>query len=387
MYKKITIGVFVLSLALFFALTVLVPADANASVKENRPLAEMPALSVESWFSGSFGEDFEEYLSDNVGFRSVFTTIGARLEKLRGFVPEAKGQLVTLPSGGQLALDGGRIMEVFKANHAAGDSYAATLNRIADTLPDSTNMYLALIPTGIEFTDSDYRSLSDSEKDTIGGIYNALNGITPVHVYDRLAENKDSYVYFRTDHHWTQRGAYFGYEALMTAMGETPIPLADMTKDKLSGFLGYLYNQANVPAYEQFADDIEYFMPGKNYTVHARAYENGSFVDYEKKIYSFPSPGALPTYSLFMGGDHPFARIDTDVKNGKCALIIKDSYANALIPFLTSHYETILVIDPRNFYGTVSELFGEHEIDDVIVINYVFTTTFPDFIAAIDKVS
>ena len=277
MYKKITIGLFVLSLVLFFALTVLMPADANASVKENRPLAEMPKLSLESWFSGSFGEDFEEYLSDNVGFRSVFTTIGAQLEKLRGFVPEAKGQLVTLPGGGQLALDGGRIMEVFKENPAARENYAATLNRIAGILPDGTNMYLALIPTSIEFTDSPYGSLSDSEKNTIDWIYNALAGITPVHVYDRLAENKDSYVYFRTDHHWTQRGAYLGYEALMTAMGETPIPLADMTKDKLSGFLGYLYNQANVPAYEQFADDIEYFMPGKNYTVHARAYENAYF--------------------------------------------------------------------------------------------------------------
>ena len=387
MYKKITIGLFVLSLVLFFALTVLMPADANASVKENRPLAEMPKLSLESWFSGSFGEDFEEYLSDNVGFRSVFTTIGAQLEKLRGFVPEAKGQLVTLPGGGQLALDGGRIMEVFKENPAARENYATTLNRIAGILPDGTNMYLALIPTSIEFTDSPYGSLSDSEKNTIDWIYNALAGITPVHVYDRLAENKDSYVYFRTDHHWTQRGAYLGYEALMNEMGEDPIPLWEMNADKQSGFLGYLYNQANVPAYERFADDIEYFMPGKNYTVHARAYENGAFVDYQKKIYSLPSPGALPTYSLFMGGDHPFARIDTDVKNGKCALIIKDSYSNALIPYLTSHYETILVIDPRNFYGTITELCGEYEIDDVIVINYVFTTTFPDFITAIDRIT
>ena len=78
-------------------------------------------------------------------------------------------------------------MEVFKANHAAGDSYAATLNRIAGTLPDGTNMYLALIPTGIEFTDSDYRSLSDSEKDTIGGIYNALNGSVGGTISDSLA--------------------------------------------------------------------------------------------------------------------------------------------------------------------------------------------------------
>ena len=387
MYKKITIGAFILSLLLFFTLTVIMPPDANASVQENRPLAELPALTVESWFSGSFGEDFETYLSDNVGFRSIFTAIGSRLDKLRGFVPEAKGQLVTLPSGGQLALDEGRIMEIFKENPDARASYTATLNKIAGILPEGADMYLALIPTSIEFTDSPYRSLSDSEKATIDAIYQGLAGITPVNVYDRLAENADSYVYFRTDHHWTQRGAYYGYDALMGAMGKMPIPLAEMEADKQSGFLGYLYNQANVPAYERFADDIEYFMPGENYTVHARAYENGEFIDYQKKIYSLPSPGALPTYSLFMGGDHPFARIDTDVQNGQCALIIKDSYANAMIPYLSSHYETILVIDPRNFYSTVTELCKEYSIDDVIVINYVFTSTFPDFVTAIDRIT
>ena len=64
MYKKITIGAFILSLLLFFTLTVIMPPDANASVQENRPLAELPALTVESWFSGSFGEDFETYISD-----------------------------------------------------------------------------------------------------------------------------------------------------------------------------------------------------------------------------------------------------------------------------------------------------------------------------------
>ena len=387
MYKRITIGAFILSLLLFFTLTVIMPPDANASVQENRPLAELPALTVESWFSGSFGENFETYLSDNVGLRSIFPDIGSRLDKLRGFVSEAKGQLVTLPSGGQLALDDGRIMEIFKENPDARASYTATLNKIACILPEGADMYLALIPTSIEFTDSPYRSLSDSEKDTIDAIYQGLDGITPVNVYDSLTENADSYVYFRTDHHWTQRGAYLGYEALMNAMGEEAIPLEDMTKDKQSGFLGYLYNQANVPAYERFADDIEYFMPGENYTVHAQAREDGTIVLYKTKIYTLPSPGALPTYSLFMGGDHPFARIDTDVQNGKCALIIKDSYANAMIPFLTSHYETILVIDPRNFYSTVTELCKEYDIDDVIVINYVFTSTFPDFVTAIDRIT
>ena len=161
-------------------------------------------------------------------------------------IDEAKGQLVTLPSGGQLALDEGRIMEIFKENPDARASYTATLNKIAGILPEGADMYLALIPTSIEFTDSPYRSLSDSEKATIDAIYQGLAGITPVNVYDRLAENADSYMYFRTDHHWTQRGAYYGYEALMGAMGKMPIPLAEMEADKQSGFLGYLYNQAKI---------------------------------------------------------------------------------------------------------------------------------------------
>ncbi len=386
MYKKILIGVFAASLLLFFALTVLCPRDEAASVKENRPLAEMPALSLTAWFSGKFGADFEEYLSDNVGFRSFFTDLGARIEKMRGFVREAKGQLVDLPGGGQLALHDGKIMEVFRKNPDARAAYVSALNGLSRSLPEGVEMYLALVPTQIEFTDSPYRTLSDSEKDTIDAVYESLSGITPVNVYDRIAQSTDQYLYFRTDHHWTQRGAYLGYAALMDAMGEKEVPLSEMTAGRRQGFLGYLYNQANVPEYAEFADDIEYFIPGGNYTVHARAMENGAFVDYKSKIYNVPAEGTVPAYALFMGGDHAFARVDTDVKNGKVALVIKDSYANALIPFLTAHYETVLVIDPRSYYGTVADLTAEYEIDDVIVVNYVFTSTFTDFIENLRRI-
>jgi len=386
MYKKVLIGLFAAFLCLFFALTVLCPRDENASVKENRPLAEMPVLSWDSWFSGKFGADFEEYLSDNVGFRSFFTDLGARLEKLRGFVRPAKGQLVTLPSGGQLALHDGKIMEVFRTNPEAEAAYAAALNDLSAALPAGTEMYLALAPTQIEFVDSPYKTLSDSEKDAINGVYAALSGITSVNVYDRIAESEEPYLYFRTDHHWTQRGAYQAYAALMETMGETPVPLTEMTGGRRQGFLGYLYNQANVPEYAEFADEIEYFYPDDNYTVHARALENGAFVDYSAQICTVPPEGTVPAYALFMGGDHAFAWVDTDVDNGKCALVIKDSYANALLPFLTAHYETVLVIDPRSFYGTLSDLTSEYEIHDVIVVNYVFTATFTDFIENLKRI-
>ncbi len=383
MFKKITVGAFALCLAVFFVLVFLMPTDERAEMKENRPMAEMPALTWDSLFSGEFATDFEEFLSDNVGFRATFTDIGSYIAKLRGINLAAKDQLITLSTGARLALEGGRIMEVFTEAPTQREAYVSAINGIADIIPEGTSAYLMLVPTQIEFDTSSYASLADSQKDTIDAVYGALDGIVGVNVYDSLAESADEYIYFRTDHHWTQRGAYYGYAALMEAMGEEAVPLSEMKHGSLDGFLGYLYNQANVSEYAQFADTIEYFMPGENYAVEAKIIEFGELVEYGARIYYTPEVGGAISYGVFMGSDHPFAKVTTNVANGKTALVIKDSYANALLPFLTSHYETVVIVDPRSYYGTLSDVFAEYEVDDVIIINYAFSTTFPAFIDCI----
>ena len=387
MYKKITIGAFALCLALFFVLAFLMPTDEQASVNENRPLAELPTLTWDSLLSGQFAADFEVYLSDNVGFRSVFTSLGSRIEKLRGIATRAKDQVINLSNGSTLALVDGKIMEVFHESPAVRDSYVAAINGVRGVLPEDTSMYLLLIPTQIEFDTSSYASLADSQKDTIDAVYGALEGVTGVNVYDRLSEHADEYIYFRTDHHWTQRGAYYGYAALMEATGEEALPLSEMKHESVSGFLGYLYNQANVPEYSEFADDIEYFTFGKNYDVWASIMENGEPVEYGAKVYYTSEYGGVANYGIFMGGDHSFSRVTTDVNNGKTALVIKDSYANALLPFLTAHYETVLVIDPRDYYGTVADVVSEYDVDDVIVVNYALSTTFSSIVDAIVSIT
>ena len=386
MYKKITIGAFLVSLLAFFTLVFIFPSDERASLKENRPLAEMPEFSLESLFEGQFTSQYETFLSDNVGLRSYFTALGSGIENTFGFTIEAQGQIVNLPSGSTLALHGGKIMEVFRQNDTVRNMYISTLNEYAKIKPENTNMYVMLVPTQIEFDQSKYAELSDSQQYTITEIYNSLSGITPVNVYDSLKEHRDEYVYFRTDHHWTQRGAYLGYEAIAKAVGFEAVPLSDMGYNKRSNFLGYLYNQANVPGYSQYADDIEYFLPGENYDVAASLIENGEFVEYTAKIISPPAEGAPVTYGIFMGGDHAFAKINTNIKNGRTALVIKDSYANALVPFLTNHYENLIVIDPRNYYGTVTQLFSEYQIDDVFVINYAFSSTLEGYTSMLDGI-
>ena len=386
MYKKITVTAFALCLALFFVLVFLMPTDDNASVKENRPLAEMPALTWDSLFSGKFATDFETYLSDNVGFRSIFTDIGSRIEKLRGINSKAKNQVLDLSNGSRLAIVDGKILEVFRESPAVRDAYISAVNGIGRACEDAST-YLLMVPTQIEFDTSEYAELSDGQKATIDAVYGALDGVTGVNIYDLLKEHTDEYIYFRTDHHWTQRGAYYGYTALMNAMGEEPMPLSDMEWQSLNGFLGYLFAQANLPELEQYADKIEYFMPGENYDVEAKIVEFGEIVEYGAKVYFTPEVGGSVSYGVFMGGDHPFSRVTTNVKNGKTALVIKDSYANALLPFLTSHYETIVVIDPRNYFGTLADIHAEYDVDDVIIINYAFSSTFTSFVESLTKIT
>ncbi len=383
MREKITSSIFIAILVAFFVLVMVCPKDEQASVQENRPLAEMPEVSVQNILFGGFGPDYETYLTDNVGFRSKFVNLGTKIENIRGIQQTEKGRIVTLANGGQLALYDGKIMEVYKRNADLAQRYTNVLNAYADKF--DANMYLMLAPTQIEFDDSKYHSLADSEKDTINSIYASLNDYKTADVYSKLDAHKGEYIYFRTDHHWTQKGAYYGYESIMEAKGATPVSINDMRVEKVSGFLGYLYNQANAPEYSEYADDIEYYDFGKNYSFTARSRDTeGNMIEYEAKVYR-ESGNTNPSYSMFMSGDHAFAEIDTDVKNGETALIIKDSYANTVIPFLTNHYEKILVVDPRSFDSTVTELVEEYEIDDIIFINYVLSTTFSDFIGFIEK--
>lgn len=384
--EKITVFLFCFMLAAFFFIGVLAPKDLSAVEKENRELKAMPDLSVQAVVSGNFSKEFEDYLADNVGYRSFFMDASAKLEGLKG-VKTASGKIVSanksLGTGNQgenkLLVLPDRVMEIYKKDDAAREKYVQMLNHYADVLPESVRMFSMLVPTQIEFYEK--QSVSDSEKDTIDYIYQNLdNRICTIDAYTALQAHKDEYVYFRTDHHWTQLGAFYGYSAFLEKAFSKAPRLSDYEKESREGFLGYLYNQANDMSLQKHADTIEWLLRGENITVQARALEEGAFVDYTAKMYSIPPDTELPKYSIFMGGDHQFAQLHTENTNGKTLLVIKDSYANALLPLLTADYENILVIDPRSYFGTVSELAQTYKIDDCLFINYVFTTTFPDFI-------
>ncbi len=385
MRKKITSFTFCLLLLIFFVLVIILPKDEKASEKENRPLATMPEFTIDNLLYGSFTKDYESFLTDNVGYRSYFMDFGGKLESLKGMDFQADEKVLTLPSGGQLVLSSDRIMEVYRENLSVKTSYIDALSEIFSKV--DANKYIMLVPTQLEFSDSAYRNYSDSQKYAIELIYASLPDVLGINVYDSLKENTDDYIYFRTDHHWTQDGAYLGYREIMKAIGEEPLELDSFKKNTLKGFLGFLYNQANIPEYKEFKDDINYYTFAENPLIYAKIREeDGRITNYQSRVYLLPKKDASPNYGIFMGSDHPIATVKTKIKNGKTLLVIKDSYANALLPFLTNHFENLVIVDPRSYFGTIDDLTSEYNITDMIVINYCLSTTLQGYADALHKI-
>ena len=391
MNQKVNYGVvfsFVLLLVAFFYIGVLAPKDEKALERENREITPMPKLTWDAVVSGEYSQNFENYLADNVGYRSRFMETSSFLSKWKG-LQSKKGSIKTVSkdlgtgnTGEQYALwlNNGRIMEVYDENVKTRDAYVAMLNGYAATLPEDVRIISLIAPTQIEFNNTE--KLSDSQKATIDYVYkNADNRIVTVDAYGSLKKHKNEYIFFRTDHHWTQKGAFYAYQAYCnTVLGEKT-SLSDYTVRSAEGFLGTLYDKYNDVSLKKYADTVEWLDFGKNYTIEATAFENGAFVNYQGVLYNVPQSTEMPAYAkLFMCGDHQFAKITSDNKNGKTLLVIKDSYANALIPLLTQNYETVIAIDPRNYYGKVTDLVKEYQVDDCLIINYTFTTTFADIV-------
>lgn len=394
MRTKITVALFVALLICFFIIGVVMPRDEQSAINENRALKEMPTVTADKVLSGEFSREFEEYLADNVGMRSKFVAFSSEVDSLKG-IKTNMGKIVStnkdLGAGGTAAESGhllvldDRIMEIYKAKPGTAQRYAFVVNKYADTFSDKARVFSMLIPTQIEFAEPIYANASDSQKASIDSIYGGMNdSVIKVNAYDVLKAHSDEYIYFRTDHHWTQRGAYYGYKSFTEAAGYTPVSLDSLKSNSADGFLGFLYNQANDTSLANKPDTIEWFEGDENYYVKASTMEDGAIVEYNSRIYV--APEGAPKYSVFMGGDHSFAKIDTNAPGGKTILVIKDSYANAMLPLLTNTYTTVIAVDPRSYYGTVAEIVDEYAVDDILIMNYVFTTTFDDFVDKIDLI-
>ena len=405
--SKTNIIVFISALFIISFINMISPKTQTISNAENRNLAAKPEFTFESFYSGKYIRSYENYFADHFLLRDLLVVTSKRLASMNGIPREQEVALVdfdgqnvgggdsesegenkedtTQPNtNGNLLILNDTVMELYKFNETTSKLYADMLNTLSTKVGNEVKVYSLIAPIQIEFLgEKKYQNLSDSQIDSINYINSNLSErVTPVDAYTPLKEHIDEYVYFRTDHHWTGLGAYYGYTGFAKATEITPLPIDEFKIGEAPGYLGQLSTVNPSEKVTSNPDNVIYYYPPVESKLQVYFYdtESGEKKSYEGAVINETYVDNDQKYGIFIGGDFPLGIIKTNANTDKKIMVIKDSYANAFIPFLVPHYSEIYVVDPRHYKENIPLLVEENNIDEVLVLNYILTTSFESYI-------
>jgi len=265
--------------------------------------------------------------------------------------------------------------EMYTYVDSTAQKYAQCVNKVADDLAGTADVYDIVVPlsSGVTLPDELYGQdiFSDQEKaeDSILGYMNG--NVKTVPLYDTLMQHRDEYIYYRTDHHWTGLGAYYAYTQFCRKMGHNPNDETAYEKKDFDGFLGTFYNDTgSSQALGATPDTVTAYYPisGAKMDIFD---ENGSLVfdDVEVICDESTAPAAYK-YGAYIYGDNAYSVITNEtITDGSSCVLVKESFGNAFAPFLADHYQTVYVIDYRDWTGSLTDFVKTNGVDDVVFCN------------------
>lgn len=342
----ITIAVFIVFIFGIAAATVI-SKDRKFSEMENRNLAQQPEFSFKNLKEGKFTEELESYISDQLFLKDTFVSLKTDCDRA-AFKSYQNGIYFS---------DNGYILQQYTENRAQIDENIGCINDFADKLSVPVDFILAPNSISVNSDLLPFGALNDDQRKSIEHIEKILSN--NVHLY-----STDSAQYYKTDHHWTSEAAKTAFEEYFKGSGQQLVPIS-YEVEKIKDFYGTLYSKA--PSGFIKPDELHlYTNPNGKYSVEyvkenktSDSLYDRSFIDKKDK------------YSTFFGGNFSQIRIKTNASSGQKVLVLKDSYANAMMPFLADQYSEITMIDLRYFHfeaNTVSELCELYGVDRVILI-------------------
>lgn len=276
-----------------------------------------------------------------------------------------------------IAIVGTRAMAPYGANPKNFVTYAEALNKYKEALPD-VKVYSMVVPVACEYyAPPEVAEKCASQLAHINKVNENLRDIRAVDVYSALAAHVNEDIYLKTDHHWAPLGGYYAAQSFAKAANVPFLPLSDYEQRKNTGFCGSMYGYSgHHEILKNNPEDFVYYVPQTvsftttyyNYKIDgwdvigAYAPAKGSF------FLNFGDNGS-ENYCTFMGGDAKIVYVETGTKNGRRLLIIKDSYGNAMVPFLFGSFEEIYVTDLRFFSHNMIDYIKEKNITDLVFVN------------------
>ena len=343
--------------------------DKKFSAEENRLLQTMPKLSISSIFSGRFETKAESYAADQFMLRNMFIKMKSSFDTSLG----------STESNNVFMCKDNYLMEnISKADAKKMENNYNSLAKLKQLYPN-INMDFMLVPNAanIMFDKLPLFAVTEDQNKQMDDFFKKIQsiGINPVDVRATFKKNKEKIeLYYHTDHHWTTDGAYLAYQdfAKKNKLNSNIKYDALAVKNDFRGTLASKSGFTN-----GLNDMIKIYLPkeGQNYKNSVIFYSDTK--EKTTEFYKLNNLKKKDTYTVFGGSNHPIYSIKTPVSSQRKLLLIKDSYANSFIPFLSQDYREIIVIDPRYFFDDISEIIKANGITDVLFL-YNANTFFND---------
>ena len=270
-------------------------------------------------------------------------------------------------------------------SQAGADAYINTMNQIYERVKDKVNLYVMNVPVSASVM-LDQAVIDDmgstNEGEAMEYVYGRLDpGIRTVNVYDNLVDHNREYIYFHTDHHWTQLGAYYAYEVFCQEKGFNPhlLEVFRTTEFGTNAYLGSYYTNSNKsPQLAVNPDTVYAWYPLCTDEETRDMYmvqRDGNGYDWRIINDMFDYPDS-EWYCVFAGADQPFCSFHNEnITDGSAIMVVKDSYGNAFVPWLVDHYEYVYWVDFRYTDETISHMVEEYGVQDVLFETAMFNAT------------
>ena len=340
--------------------------DTSAPEQPSEPQEQPGTASVESVENSSTAQTSKPQ-----------TTTAAPTEEEEPVINEDDS--VTITNNG-IAVVGTRALMLYGGSYSVGEKYAGVVNRYKELLGDDVNVYAMVIPTSCEFYSPDsVKAYCGSQKDNIDYVYSLLNNSTGVDAYSSLKKHLREDIYLRTDHHWAPLGAYYAAQAFAETAGVPFLDISEYEQRVVHDYVGTMYGYSGDAVLKNNPEDFVYYVPKTvDYTTTYYDYIlqdgkiAGANAPYEADFFIKYSDGSGMAYCTFMGGDAKIVKVSTNAGTGRKLAIFKDSYGNALPPFLMGSFDEITVIDMRYFTHNAIDYLKENGVTDVLFANNAF---------------
>lgn len=377
---KITALLFMLILVVLPIATIFSKKEEKSEM-ENRTLAKFPKLLISTIKDKSFMDGFEDYLSDHFILRINWIELKVDIELMLG-KKEINNVYIT---------DDMLIEKLEEPNYQEMNNSVSAINNLAERFTNP-EFFVMIAPTsaGIYIDELPNNAPQINQKEqVIDYIYGSLSDrVSSIDVYNALYASKSEYIYYRNDHHWTSLGTYYAYNVAIQRLGFNPISYDKFNIEHTNNdFKGTFYSKTLYNGIK--TDTIDIYTMDKSKGIQSMVVNDGSNETEFDTLYDRSYLDTKDKYGMFLSENNPIVTVKTNVDNEKKLLVIKDSYANSFVPFLSEHYSEITILDLRYIGVTSENIVNINDFNQVLFLynastiaqdenlkkmDYIFTT-------------